>query len=186
MELEKPLTLGAAVGKLTQGTGSIQGFKEDRRNVAKVGKSLYYGPFTTHAPAYDTTFATVNAEEANLLLSAYGSEPAANYALSLRRFCADSEYCLNVADEVLDALTGGAHSDLKYVVNMGEDGLTKVERVPKNAGANVADAKSARDAGTASVDKPKWDFESLRSLNAEGIDVSFLDEIGAFSLNSTA
>ena len=35
---ERPVSLGTITGKLTHGTGTIQGFREDRRNLAKPGK----------------------------------------------------------------------------------------------------------------------------------------------------
>ena len=34
---ERPITLGMVTGKLTQGTGTMQGFREDRRNLIKPG-----------------------------------------------------------------------------------------------------------------------------------------------------
>ncbi|CAG0913547.1 unnamed protein product [Notodromas monacha] len=167
---EKIVTLGTSVGKLTHGTGSIQGFKEDRRNVAKIGKPMSYGPYNTHAPLYDTTFASVNAEEANLLLSACGSELGVSYAESLRRFCADSEYCLNLANDVIDAITGGAYSDARVVIGIREDGLTKVDQKIRSSVSPQGSAETPQIGS-------KMDFESLKSLENDGIDVSFLDEM---------
>jgi len=41
---ERPIGLGALIGKLQAGTGQIQGFKEDRRNLVKPGKDTHvYG-----------------------------------------------------------------------------------------------------------------------------------------------
>ena len=34
---EQPISLGMLTGKLTHGTGQLQGFREDRRNLAKTG-----------------------------------------------------------------------------------------------------------------------------------------------------
>lgn len=34
---EKAVLLGAVTGKLTNGTGQLQGFREDKRNLAKTG-----------------------------------------------------------------------------------------------------------------------------------------------------
>jgi bromodomain-containing protein 7/9 len=186
MEKEKIVPLGVTVGKLAQGTGSIQGFKEERKNQTKIGKSLYYGPFTSHAPAYDSYFATLNAEEANLMLSAYGSETGITYADSLKQFCGESQFCLNLAHQVLDSLTGGAHSDVRMAVRVGDDGLTSVSVESRHAAASA----SADDEQTAgSVDQtptPNYDINSLRTLTDVGIDVSFLDELGKWFLNIRA
>lgn len=35
---ERPVPLGALIGKLQHGTGQLQAFKEDRRNLAKAGE----------------------------------------------------------------------------------------------------------------------------------------------------
>lgn len=34
---ERPVSLGQLIGKLNHGTGQLQGFREDRRNIAKTG-----------------------------------------------------------------------------------------------------------------------------------------------------
>lgn len=39
---EKTVLLGAVTGKLTHGTGQLQGFREDRRNLAKTGNRFFY------------------------------------------------------------------------------------------------------------------------------------------------
>lgn len=38
---EKPVCLGQLIGKLNHGSGSLQGFREDRRNVTKTGMWQY-------------------------------------------------------------------------------------------------------------------------------------------------
>lgn len=37
---EKPISLGQLIGKLSHGSGQLQGMREDRRNFAKTGKCL--------------------------------------------------------------------------------------------------------------------------------------------------
>ncbi|XP_068626722.1 bromodomain-containing protein 7-like [Battus philenor] len=64
---DKPLTLGRYIGKLTQGTGTLHTPREDRRNLAKCVKPLNYGPFSSYAPSYDGTFATLTKEESHLI-----------------------------------------------------------------------------------------------------------------------
>lgn len=41
---------------------------------------LTYGPFSSHAPMYDTSFSNISKEESDLLLSTYGDESGVQYA----------------------------------------------------------------------------------------------------------
>jgi hypothetical protein len=41
--------------------------REDRRNLAKGVKPLHYGPFSSYAPSYDGTFATLTKDESHLI-----------------------------------------------------------------------------------------------------------------------
>ena len=41
---------------------------------------LTYGPFSSHAPTYDSSFANISKEESDLLLSTYGDESGVQYA----------------------------------------------------------------------------------------------------------
>lgn len=77
---EQPVSLGALTGKLTHGTGQLQGFREDRRNLAKTVKPLYYGAFGSYAPSYDSTFANLTKEESDLVYQTYGDDTAVQYA----------------------------------------------------------------------------------------------------------
>lgn len=46
---ERPVLLGALIGKLQHGTGQLQGFKEDRRNFVKAGglnAAIYFELFS--------------------------------------------------------------------------------------------------------------------------------------------
>ena len=45
--------------QVKQGTGSVAGLREDRRNVAKAVYPLHYGAFSSHGPTYDSTFANL-------------------------------------------------------------------------------------------------------------------------------
>ncbi|KAJ2940757.1 hypothetical protein O0L34_g14868 [Tuta absoluta] len=64
---EERMTLGKMMGKLTSGTGTLHTPREDRRNLAKCVKPLNYGPFSSFAPSYDGTFATLTKEETHLI-----------------------------------------------------------------------------------------------------------------------
>ncbi|CAG0884673.1 unnamed protein product [Cyprideis torosa] len=63
-----PNNLGQLIGKLVSGSGAITGFKEDRRNLLKTVKPLRYGPYSSHGPQFDSSFATTTHEESAILL----------------------------------------------------------------------------------------------------------------------
>lgn len=113
---KRPVLLGQLCGKLSEGNSQLQGFREDRRNVAKPVKPLYYGAFGSYAPSYDSAFANLSKEESDLVYQTYGSETAVQYAQSIQDFVRDSDYATHVVDSLLDLLTGGDHSKTKKVL----------------------------------------------------------------------
>lgn len=112
---KRPVLLGALTGKLSEGTGQIQGFREDRRNVVKPVKPLYYGAFGSYAPSYDSAFSNLSKEESDLIYQTYGSETAVQYAESIVDFAKDNDYTVWIVDSLLDLLTGNEHSRTKKV-----------------------------------------------------------------------
>lgn len=90
---DKPMTLGKLVGKLTQGTGILHTPREDRRNIAKGVKPLNYGPFSSYAPSYDGTFATLTKEESHLIYHTLPSESGQGNE-EILRFAPDSPWAL--------------------------------------------------------------------------------------------
>lgn len=90
---DKPMTLGKLIGKLNQGTGTLHTPREDRRNVAKGVKPLNYGPFSSYAPSYDGTFATLTKEESHLIYHTLPSETGLGNEEMLR-FAPDSPWAL--------------------------------------------------------------------------------------------
>ncbi|XP_045510702.1 bromodomain-containing protein 7-like isoform X2 [Colias croceus] len=90
---DKPITLGQYIGKLSQGTGTLHTTREDRRNLAKGVKPLHYGPFSSYAPAYDATFATLTAHETHLVYHTLPSETGQGNE-ELLRFAPDSPWAL--------------------------------------------------------------------------------------------
>lgn len=69
---ERVVSVGTFTGKLQHGTGQLQGFREDKRNNAKVVKPLNYGTFCSFAPIYDSRFANLSKEESEMVLNTYG------------------------------------------------------------------------------------------------------------------
>uniref|UniRef100_A0A3B1JGP3 Uncharacterized protein n=1 Tax=Astyanax mexicanus TaxID=7994 RepID=A0A3B1JGP3_ASTMX len=49
--------LGMMGGRLQTGVNTLQGFKEDKRNRVTPVTYMNYGPFSSYAPTYDSSFA---------------------------------------------------------------------------------------------------------------------------------
>ena len=94
---------------MKQGTGSIAGLREDRRNVAKAVYPLHYGAFSSHGPTYDSTFANLTKEETEMVHNTYGDEVGVQYAESILNFSRNCDYAMSIVDHLLDILTGNEH-----------------------------------------------------------------------------
>ena len=95
--------------QVKQGTGSIAGLREDRRNVAKAVYPLHYGAFSSHGPTYDSTFANLTKEETEMVHNTYGDEVGVQYAESILNFSRNCDYAMGIVDHLLDILTGNEH-----------------------------------------------------------------------------
>ncbi|XP_073432278.1 bromodomain-containing protein 7 isoform X2 [Dendrobates tinctorius] len=103
--------LGSSAGRLQSGVNSLQGFKEDKRN--KVTPILYlnYGPFTSYAPSYDSTFANISKDDSDLIYTTYGEDPKLQDTFSMQDFLEMSKtQPYGMADCMLDAFSGGQYS----------------------------------------------------------------------------
>ncbi|NXI68355.1 BRD7 protein, partial [Anseranas semipalmata] len=117
-----PVKLGMTAGRLQSGVNTLQGFKEDKRNKVTPGKGnnwyccyslvtyLNYGPYSSYAPTYDSTFANISKEDSDLIYSTYG-EDSSQGSFSIHEFLMKSQdYPFLMADSLLDVLTKGGHS----------------------------------------------------------------------------
>lgn len=161
---KRPVLLGQFCGKLNEGTGQIQGFREDRRNISKPVKPLYYGAFGSYAPSYDSAFANLSKEESDLVYQTYGSDTAVQYAESVLDFVKDSDYATHLVDSLLDLLTGGDHNRTKRTIDEN-----KKLREEEEAVKTMLEVKP--------IDAVKVDVDELRSLQDLGIDINFLDNM---------
>lgn len=161
---KRPVLLGTLTGKITEGTGQLQGFREDRRNIAKPVKPLYYGAFGSYAPSYDSAFANLTKEESDLVYQTYGSEAAVQYSESILDFAKDCDYTVWMVDSLLDLLTGGEHSKTKKVLDE-----RKKLREEEEAVKTILEARPH--------DTVRVDIEDLRTLSDSGIDVNFLENM---------
>ncbi|XP_074957680.1 bromodomain-containing protein 7 isoform X2 [Phalacrocorax aristotelis] len=105
-----PVKLGMTAGRLQSGVNTLQGFKEDKRNKVTPVTYLNYGPYSSYAPTYDSTFANISKEDSDLIYSAYG-EDSNQGSFSIHDFLMKSQdYPFLMADSLLDVLTKGGHS----------------------------------------------------------------------------
>jgi bromodomain-containing protein 7/9 len=87
--------------------------ENEKRNHLLPRYFLDYGPFSSHAPQYDSSFSSISKDELDLLIHTYGSEFSAQYAVSLIDYVKDSgDLALSYVDRVLSVLTNGEHENL--------------------------------------------------------------------------
>lgn len=166
---ERVISLGAFTGKLQQGTGQLQTFREDRRNVAKIVKPLNYGAFSSFAPVYDSRYSNLSKEESELVMSTYGDENAVQYADSLLEFTQNSSYASGLANSLLDYLTSGEHRKTLATITESHRQRQEKEEIEKIFPDNEENPKK--------YENVKIDFDNLKSLSDLGLDVSFLDSM---------
>ncbi|XP_061525109.1 bromodomain-containing protein 7 isoform X2 [Phycodurus eques] len=106
-----PIKLGMMSTRLQSGVNCLQGFREDKRNRITPVSYMNYGPFTSYAPVYDSSFSNVGKDDSDLIYSFYGGESSLQESDSLSEFLSKSgEYVYKMADNLLDAMTNGEHS----------------------------------------------------------------------------
>ncbi|CAN9506781.1 unnamed protein product [Ophioblennius macclurei] len=107
-----PVKLGMMSNRLQSGVNTLQGFREDKRNRITPVSYMNYGPFTSYAPTYDSSFSNVSKDDSDLIYSFYGEESSQQGSdSSLSEFLSKpDEYMYKLADNLLDAMTNGEHS----------------------------------------------------------------------------
>lgn len=168
---ERVVALGTFTGKLQQGTGQLQGFREDRRNNAKIVKSLNYGQFCSFAPIFDSRFSNLSKEESELVLSTYGDETGSEYAGSIMSFSKDSSYASTLANGLLDILTYGEHRKTISKVTENQRQRHEQHEIEQSFPTTGHDDETKKYANVS------VDFQSLRTLSDIGVDTSFLNEL---------
>lgn len=165
---ERVVTLGQLIGKLSHGTGQLQGFREHRRNIAKAVKPLNYGAFSSYAPSYDSTFANLSKEESDLVYETYGEETSGyvDNVLNLAKVC---DYTLVMVDNLLDLMTGGEYRKSKNVIDEQKKFQEEEERVRE-----LIENKGVVNSNVSDVSNTKIEFDQLKTLSDLGIDTSFL------------
>ncbi|XP_034942523.1 bromodomain-containing protein 7 isoform X2 [Chelonus insularis] len=172
---QRPVSLGQLIGKLSHGTGNLAGFREDRRNMSKPVKSLYYGAFGSYAPSYDSTFSNLTKEETELVYQTYGDETAVQYAESILDFAKDCDYTLTLVDDLLDILTNGDHKKTKKILEEKKK-LREEEESIKNL-LEKPTQQFCNNNKSIQLDRIKVDVDQLKTLTELGINTNFLDDL---------
>nr|SVE75060.1 EOG090X04G3 [Daphnia dolichocephala] len=176
---EVPVTLGALTGKIQPGpgTGQLMGFREDRRNQVKPVKPLYYGPFGSYAPSYDSTFSNLTKEESDLVLTTYGEETGVPYAESILDFVRDCGYALHIADDLLNLMTHSEHSTVARILE--EKRRIHQQQILQQLEQEQIQQQEQQLLQSQQANDDAYNLNALRSLGDLGIDVSFLDSFEA-------
>jgi bromodomain-containing protein 7/9 len=84
---------------------------------------LEYGPFSSHAPIYDSSYSNLSKEESDLLMSTYGDETGYQYALSLVEFAKGTgPTFVKYVDDLLNSITNNEHQ--KYLEKKANNGIS--------------------------------------------------------------
>ncbi|VDK43661.1 unnamed protein product [Anisakis simplex] len=154
---QRTLTLGDIVGKLDEGTPGLCAPQEYKSSTQVPISFLSYGPFSSFAPQYDSTWATLCDRDSKLLLSCYGDKQNVMNGIALRNMVEDSgEHLMKLVDDMLDTLTDGEHSKTIKALQTEPD-------------AKVPELDSNDD-----VEKLLCEVESLENI---GIDISFISDM---------
>ncbi|XP_061670669.1 bromodomain-containing protein 7 isoform X7 [Syngnathoides biaculeatus] len=173
-----PIKLGMMSTRLQSGVNCLQGFREDKRNRITPVSYMNYGPFTSYAPVYDSSFSNVGKDDSDLIYSFYGDESSLQGSDSLSEFLSKSdEYTYKMADNLLDALTNGEHSKkLKetepQVEEPSQEDKTDTEALQSDAwGSSETELPAAEELSGADVqqklDETTWLLRELQEAQRE-------------------
>ncbi|XP_061670663.1 bromodomain-containing protein 7 isoform X1 [Syngnathoides biaculeatus] len=178
-----PIKLGMMSTRLQSGVNCLQGFREDKRNRITPVSYMNYGPFTSYAPVYDSSFSNVGKDDSDLIYSFYGDESSLQGSDSLSEFLSKSdEYTYKMADNLLDALTNGEHSKklketepfvcLQQVEEPSQEDKTDTEALQSDAwGSSETELPAAEELSGADVqqklDETTWLLRELQEAQRE-------------------
>lgn len=163
-------------------------------------KPLYYGPFGSYAPSYDSTFASksrtrsasvvhgfyiqfyirvdLTKEESELVQTTYGEETGVPYAESILDFVRDCDYALHIADDLLNLMTHGEHSAVARILEEKRR-IHQQQVLAQLEQEQLAQQQQQYLQSQQQASEDPFNWNSLRSLGDLGIDVSFLDSFGS-------
>ncbi|CAF0741477.1 unnamed protein product [Adineta steineri] len=115
--------------------------ESEKRNHLLPRYFLDYGPFSSHAPQYDSSFSSLSKDELDLLVHTYGSEFSAQYAVSLIDYVKDSgDLALTYVDRFLSVVTNGEHDNV-HTKRQNKQGQ---ENVSSNGTTHISSTDSVK------------------------------------------
>ncbi|XP_074067469.1 bromodomain-containing protein 7 isoform X2 [Macrotis lagotis] len=169
-----PVRLGMTTGRLQSGVNTLQGFKEDKRNKVTPVLYLNYGPYSSYAPNYDSTFANISKDDSDLIYTTYGEDSNLPGDFSIHEFLATSQdYPYVMADSLLDVLTKGGHSrslrELETPITEGETQNGSLDNA-KDMEVMETDSAGSLDSGT-----NKDRLTALKAVTNFGAQIEIFD-----------
>jgi len=146
-------TLGMMLGRVRAGTATLAGFREDRRNVVKPMYPIYYGGYSSHGPTHDSTFANLTQRESVMVGPYFDFRNLENEEL-IREVCNVGDYSSTFVDHLIDLFSG---KEVKDIVSSNKSDK-KIEKSDKDE---------------------EIDFDMLKTLEQDGIDMSFMSTLQA-------
>uniref|UniRef100_A0A8B9FHN2 Bromodomain containing 7 n=1 Tax=Amazona collaria TaxID=241587 RepID=A0A8B9FHN2_9PSIT len=166
-----PVKLGMTAGRLQSGVNTLQGFKEDKRNKVTPVTYLNYGPYSSYAPTYDSTFANISKEDSDLIYSTYGEETNQG-SFSIHDFLMKSQdYPFLMADSLLDVLTKGGHTRALRELEVPSEEA----EVPHERGSAMKDVKIMEIDIAARLDSANDRLTALKAVTNFGMPIEEFD-----------
>lgn len=168
---DKSVTIGTLCEGLQQSSYSMNSFIEDKKNKSKPMYFIENGPFSTHAPQYDTSYTNLTKEDTDLLLLTYGDEISYQYALSFMDFAKSTTQMYNkYVNLMLNSLTSNEHE--KYLTILKNKEKEKEEKQTNNIAENNASNIPTSSDSTVSNKKGEPDdkpnLAAVSATNDEG------------------
>ena len=113
-------------------------------------------------------------QETELVYNTYGDDVGVAYAESIKNFSKNCEYATIIVDNLLDILTGNEHKKTSKYIE--EQKLLRSEESLVKSAFNQASSNGSSN-GASPQGGSSVDFDSLRSLAKDGIDMSFLESL---------
>jgi len=176
-ERDRPVSLGSLIGRVRVGTSYLHGFREDKRNIVKTMYPINYNFYSSYGPSYDSTFSNLTMEETQLVQAGdkFVTSSSKQYSDLIRNVCLE-DYSNTFVDHLIDILEGQEVSS-PVDAKLPSDTTAPAAQQQQQPVGVVQQQGAAMPAGDITADNQPVDFDSLKSLTDDGIDMSFLDNL---------
>ncbi|EFO97512.1 CRE-TAG-298 protein [Caenorhabditis remanei] len=155
------VTLGDIVGPLEEGTTGMIQMADHRLFSQAPVNYLNYGPFSSFAPMYDSTWSTMTKTDTDMFLRVYGEKSNAAAAVSMRSFVENCPEFAEIVEKKLNGLTDDEHSKTIKNLNQEKDEIDDL----------MMENEEYRNQTVLSL------LNDVTSISNFGIDVGFLKDI---------